>query len=253
MNFSGVGGITIAVVAMLWFFVFIPSWFNASANRAETKKQTRSFKRAVAAAKQPIVKAPKTRISSLSEQVYRAERGIRVFKFLTWMFALSAGALGLALNKFDMLTPYVVVCAVLAVASLRALFMAKSAQQKLLVGSIRSRRAVAGNAGQAAIRDLSAQAAQVQLAKESFQKIQAEREAWTQAIEAERVAKQFVAQTLPAPSYAAQVGSLEEPNFAPVVDLGDKAATSTAAAVEAQSVDAATINDILRRRRAVGE
>jgi hypothetical protein len=119
MNFSGIGGITIVVVALLWIFVFIPSWFNASAERAQEKQQVREVKRAVVAARQPILKAPKTRVASMSEQVYRSERAVRAFTFMTWMFTFAAMALGLALNKFGFLMPYVVASAVLAAVTLR--------------------------------------------------------------------------------------------------------------------------------------
>ena len=259
MNFSGIGGITIVVVALLWFFVFIPSWFNASVERSQEKQQVKQIKRAVVAAKQPILKAPKTKVSSLSEQVYRAERTVRAFKFFTWMFSISAAALGLALNKFNFLTPYVVVSAVLAAISVRALVMAKNAQNRLLVGSLRSRATTGSNAAAVAARKAAEQAAQVLQARQAYQEAAEARAKWAAELEAEKAAKQFVATALPAPSYASHTGTLEVPEFAEVVQIGDKAAAAAAASESAagqsasQNIDAAAINEILRRRRASGE
>jgi|GEM_PF-1659552 len=252
MNFSGIGGITIVVVAVLWIFVFIPSWFNASAERSQEKQQVREVKRAVVAARQPILKAPKTKVSSLSEQLFRVDQAVRAFTFLTWMFALSAGALGLALNRFGFLLPELIGAALLALVCLRALVMARASQRKLLVGSIRSRAAVTSTAFSANARAQAQNTAQVRLAQEAHRKAEAEAREWAEAREAARLAREFTVKPIPAPTYVAQVGSLETPAFAKVVDLGEKAAAAAAAsaAAQTQAVDAETITEILRRRRA---
>ena len=249
MNFSGIGGITIVVVAILWIFVFIPSWFNASVERSQEKTQAREVKRAVVAARQPILKAPKTKVASLSEQVYRVDKAVRAFNFLTWMFALTAAALGLALSKFGFMLPAVIFAGLLSVICLRALVMARTAQRRLLVGSILSRSSVASNVISANARAQAEAAGQVRAAREAHRQSEAAAREWAEAREAARLARQFTVEPIPAPSYAAQVGSLETPVFAPVIDLGQKTAAAAAAKV-AEEVNAETITEILRRRRA---
>jgi hypothetical protein len=254
MNFSGIGGITIVVVAVLWIFVFIPSWFNSSAEREQEKSQVREVKRAVATARQPILKAPKTKVASLSEQVYRVDRVVAAFKFLTWMFALTAAALGLALNKFGFLLPMVVVAGVLALVSLRALVMARTAQRRLLVGSIRSRTAVTSTVLASNVRAQTESIGQVRAAQQAHRQAEVAAREWAQGLEAARLARQFTVEPIPAPTYAAQVGSLETPVFAKVLDLGEKTAAAAAStSAEPQSVDAEAITEILRRRRASNE
>jgi hypothetical protein len=54
MNFSGLGGVTLAVVSILWIFVFIPSWFNASTERREEVAANRATKKALREARAPI-------------------------------------------------------------------------------------------------------------------------------------------------------------------------------------------------------
>jgi len=252
MNFSGIGGITIVVVAILWIFVFIPSWFNASAERSQEKQQSRIVKRAVAAAKQPVLTAPKTKVLSLSEQLFRVDRAVSVFKFFTWMFALLAAGLGVALNRFDFLLPEVIICGLFAVIALRALVLANRAQRRLLVGSIRSRGAASSSALSANARVQAENAAQIRIAQEAHRKAEAEAREWAEAREAARLAKQFTVEPIPAPTYAAQVGSLETPAFAKVVDLGEKTAAASTE-TQPQTIDAETITEILRRRRAANE
>ena len=256
MNFSGLGGITLVVVAVLWIFVFIPSWFNASAERAKEHLQVREVKRAVSAARAPIIQAPKTKVASLSEQVFRADLRVRLLSFLSWMFALTAGALGLAVTKFAFLTPGLIACVLVDLILVRGLVMAKSAQRRLLVGSIRSRAGASSSALSANARAAAEAIGQVRLAQDSYRKAAADALEWAEAREAARRAREFTVEPIPSPTYATQLGSLEAPVFAKVVDLSDKVAAAETAAkksdsfVATQSVDAEAITEILRRRRA---
>jgi hypothetical protein len=256
MNFSGLGGITLVVVAALWIFVFIPSWFNASAERSQEHAQVREVKRAVSAARTPIMQAPKTKVASLSEQVFRADLRVRLLSFLSWMFALTAGSLGFAVTKFAFLTPGLVATSLVALILFRGLVMAKSAQRRLLVGSIRSRAGASSSALSANARATAEAIGQVRLAQDAYRQSAAAALEWAEAREAERRAREFTVEPIPAPTYATQVGSLEAPIFAKVVDLSDKVAAAETAAKKseifavAQSVDAEAITEILRRRRA---
>ncbi len=237
MNFSGVGGITIVVVACLWIFVFIPSWFNAAAERTNEKDQARAVKRAVAEARKPILKAPSSKVASLSEQIYRVHRTGRALAFSTWMFALTAVALGFAASKFGFLWSGAISATIFALVALRFWSVSNAKAKRLLVGSIRSRGASTLTAYEANARAKAEALAalrageQARRAAEVLAKQQAAAEA------ALRRAREFKPVPLPAPSYASQLGSLEVPEFAEVVNL------------EPQTVDSETITEILRRRR----
>jgi hypothetical protein len=256
MNFSGLGGITLVVVAILWIFVFIPSWFNASAERSQEQAQVREVKRAVSAARSPIVLAPKTKVASLSEQVFRADLRVRVLSFLAWMFAFAAGALGFAVAKFAFLIPELIAAGLLALVFFRVLVMAKASQRRLLVGSIRSRAGASSTALAANARATAEAIGQVRLAQDSYRKAAAATLEWAAAREAEVREREFTVEPIPAPRYATQVGSLEAPAFAKVVELSEKVVASETAAKKSenfastQSVDSEAITEILRRRRA---
>ena len=249
MNFSGLGGITLVVVAALWLFVFLPSWFNASAERFQEKSQVREVKRAVVAARKPILKARKTKAASLSEQVFRADRTVRVFSVFSWFFALTGASLGFAVTRFSFLAAPLIVSVVLALIALRGLAMAKAAQRRLLVGSIRSRANASSTALSAIARASAEQLAQVRLAQAAHRQAATAADEWAQAREAERRAREFTIEPIPKPTYATVVGSLEVPVLATVVDLGEKSAAAASASIEPQEVNAETITDILRRRR----
>ncbi len=252
MNFSGLGGVTLVIVAVLWLFVFIPSWFNASAERSEEKSQVRQVKRAVSEVRNPILQAPKTKVASLSEQVYRADLTVRVLSFLSWMFASTAVALGFAVSKFGFLTAELIAAIVLTLIVLRGLVMARAAQRRLLVGSIRSRAGVSSTALSANARATAEAAAQVRLAQAAHQQAATAAREWAEAREAQRRAREFTVEPIPAPTYSTQLGSLEAPVFAKVIDLGEKAGAAQVVAsnASAQAVDAEAIAEILRRRRA---
>ena len=256
MNFSGLGGVTLVIVAVLWLFVFIPSWFNASAERSEEKSQVREVKRAVSAARNPILQAPKTKVASLSEQVYRADLTVRVFTYLSWIFASTAAALGFAVSKFGFLTAELVVAIVLTSIVLRGLVMARASQRRLLVGSIRSRAGVSATALSANARASTEAAGQVRLAQAAHQQASAAAREWAEAREAQRRAREFTIEPIPAPTYSTQFGALESPVFAKVIDLAEKVSLAEAKSetasrvVEAQQIDAEAITEILRRRRA---
>lgn len=251
MNFSGLGGVTLVVVAALWLFVFIPSWFNASAERSQEKSQVREVRRAVVAARKPILKARNTKAVSLSEQVYRADRTVRIFSFLSWALAVASVALGFAVVRFGFLAAELAVSIVLALVALRGLAMAKAAQRRLLVGSIRSRANASSTALSTIARASAEQLAQVRLAQAAHRQAAAAASEWAQAREAERLAREFTIEPIPKPTYATQVGSLEAPVLATVVDLGDiaAAAAEVSTPIEPQQVNGETITDILRRRR----
>ena len=223
-------------------------WFNASAERSAEKSQVREVKQAVAAARKPILKAPKTKVVSLSEQVYRADLVVRVLSFLTWMFALTAAALGFAVTKFGFLVPELVTAVVLALVALRALVMAKAAARRLLVGSIRSRVGASSTALSATARANAQASAQVRMAQVAHRQAAVAAREWAEALEAQRRAREFTVEAIPAPTYATQLGSLEAPIFAEVINLADKTAAATVAA-EPQQIDGEAITEILRRRR----
>jgi len=245
MNFSGIGGLTIAVVAVLWIFVFIPSWFNSSAERREESYIARKSKQAVEETRKPILNAPKSRAGSLSEQIHRAHDLKRLLVTLTWMFGCTALALGVMVQEFGFLMPISIVAGVLATVGLRASVMAAAAEKRLLVGSIRSRSASASLAFSSNAKtqqDAKSKALEFELAAAAARARAAEAER-----AAEIAARAFTVKPIPAPTYVGQLGSLEAPAFAAVIEMSERAQVA-----KPQTVDGETINEIMRRRRANG-
>jgi hypothetical protein len=245
MNFSGIGGLTIAVVAVLWIFIFIPSWFNSSAERREESAVNKVAKEAVQEARRPILTAPKTKAGSLSDQIHRAHTLKRSFVFLTWMFGSSAVALGFMVQEFGFLLPISIVAGLLAAVGLRASVMAVAAEKRLLVGSIRSRSASASLAYSANAK------AQIAAKAQALASARALASAQVRALEEQRAAeiaaRAFTVKPIPVPTYVGQLGSLETPELASVVEM-----PGLAEVAKPQPVDGETIIEIMRRRRVNG-
>lgn len=245
MNFSGIGGLTIAVLAILWIFVFIPSWFNSSAERREESNVAKVTKRASIAARKPILNAPKSRAGSLSEQIHRAHDLKKIFVTLTWMFGLATITLSVMATKFGFLMPISIVAGLLAAAGIRASVMAAAVEKRLLVGSIRSRSASAALAFSSNLKaqnEINAKAREAELAKAAAQARAAEDQR-----AAEIAARAFTVKPVPAPTYVGQLGSLEAPALAEVVELPERVD-----AAKPQTIDGETIIEIMRRRRVNG-
>ena len=247
MNFSGIGGITIAVVAVLWIFIFIPSWFNSSAERREESSVSKVAKKAVRDARKPILNAPKTKAGSLSDQIHRAHNLKRFFVIMAWMFGFSAGALGFMVQEFGFLLPISIVAGLIAAVGLRASVMAVAAEKRLLVGSIRSRSASASLAYSANAKAQIAAKARALASARALSEASAQVRAREEQRAAEIAARAFTVKPIPAPTYFGQLGSLETPELASVVEMPSRSEVA-----KPQPVDGETIIEIMRRRRVNG-
>jgi hypothetical protein len=126
--------------------------------------------------------------------------------------------------------------------SLRFWNVSRTQAKRLLVGSIRSRGASAQTAFEANARAKAEALAEMRAREQARRAAEVLAKQQAEAETALRRAREFNPVPLPAPSYA-QLGSLEVPEFAEVVDLNQKAASAP------QTVDSETITEILRRRR----
>lgn len=71
MNFSALGGITVLVVAVIWFFVYIPAWTQSAQRRDEDRAQVREARRVETARRErsSVQAVAADRIYSLNRRV----------------------------------------------------------------------------------------------------------------------------------------------------------------------------------------
>ena len=125
--------------------------------------------------------------------------------------------------------------------------MASSAEKRLLVGSIRSRSASASLVFSANAKTQSLAKAKAFAAEAALREASARARELENQRAAEIAARAFTIKPIPAPTYVGQLGSLEAPALATVVEMNDRGVKS-----KPQTVDGETIIEIMRRRRVNG-
>lgn len=208
------------IVAGLWLWVFVPTWFKRSQERNEQKNQTRNLRTEIRQAKQPGSSSTVTR---LAEQNYRLQLTRRIFNFIG-LFALSVsiGSIFLAVSQIFYLIVTLTFFGLFVVSGAisRA---AKRKSEQVLSRSAKTRSAMFNAASHA-------------INSEQSEELIGENPVNT---------RDWEASPLPAPKQ--RIGELEQPTLAEVVGIEE-----LATAKSQNLLDATALDEILRRRRANG-
>lgn len=220
MDFNGSGGLMFLIIAGLWLWVFVPTWFKRSQERNEQKTQARSIRNEIRQAKKSGAGSTMT---ALAEQNYRLQLTRRIFNFAA-LFALSVsiGSIFLAVSQIFYLIVTLTFFGLFVVSGAisRA---AKRKSQQVLSRSAKTRSAMFDAASRALKSEQSEE-----LIGENPVNI-----------------RDWEASPLPAPKQ--RIGELEQPTLAEVVGIEE-----LATAKSQNLLDATALDEILRRRRANG-
>jgi hypothetical protein len=220
MNFNGSGGLMFLIIAGLWLWVFIPSWFKRSQERQADKTSKRQVRREVRVARSMT---PRSEISNLAEQNYRLSMTQRFFSSIAFFaFAASIASIFLAVSQIFYWIVTVLFSAIFVV-SLVILRSAKRKSAEVISRASKSRSNVFASVS----NSLRYQAANSSIAGSPVD---------TRAWEANR---------LPAPRQ--RIGELEMPTLAEVVEIDELVVKKSLA-----TLDSTALDEILRRRRANG-
>jgi hypothetical protein len=220
MNFNGSGGLMFLIIAGLWLWVFIPSWFKRSQERQANKTSGRQVSRE---AKVALSKAPRSEISTLAERNFRLGMTYRIFASISFFaFAASIATIFLAVSQIF----YWIVTFVFGAIFVASFAISRSAKRKsmhVLAKASKSR----SNVFTSVSNSLRYQDAEGLIAGSPVD---------TRAWEANR---------LPAPRQ--RIGELEMPTLAEVVEIEERVVKKSQT-----TLDSTALDEILRRRRANG-
>jgi hypothetical protein len=220
MNFNGSGGLMFLIIAGLWVWVFVPSWFKRSQDRQTDRATTQKVRGEIRVAKNP---ASSTVISTIAEQNFRLTITRRIFSTLAFFaFAAAIASIFVAVSQIFYWIVTIIFSVIFAVtfAIARA---AKKKSQSLLTRSSKSRSAIY-SASANALRNMQ------------LEGVIAGNPVDTRAWEPN---------PLPAPKQ--RIGELETPTLAEVVEMEVRATKNASA-----TLDSTALDEILRRRRANG-
>lgn len=208
------------IIAGLWLWVFVPTWFKRSQERNEQKTQARSIRDEIRQAKKS---GAGSTVTALAEQNYRLQLTRRIFNLVA-LFALSVsiGSIFLAVSQIFYLIVTLTFFGLFVVSGAisRA---AKRKSQQVLSRSAKTRSAMFDAASRAVKSEQSEE-----LIGENPVNI-----------------RDWEASPLPAPKQ--RIGELEQPTLAEVVGI-----EALATAKSQNLLDATALDEILRRRRANG-
>ena len=208
------------IIAGLWLWVFIPSWFKRSQERQGNKTSKREVRRQVKLAR---ANTPRSAISNLAERNYRLSMTQRIFSTIAFFaFAASIASIFLAVSQIF----YWIVTLVFSAIFIVSLTVARAAKRKnleVLAKASKSRSNVFASVS----NSLRYEAASSSIAGSPVD---------TRAWEANR---------LPAPRQ--RIGELEMPTLAEVVEIEERVIKKSQA-----TLDSTALDEILRRRRANG-
>lgn len=208
------------IIAGLWLWVFIPSWFKSSQERQTLKPNPRELRRPVITAESSADRSP---ISTLAERNIRLSMTSKIFSTISFFsLATSIASIFLAVSQFF----YWIVTFIFATIFIASLAIARAAKRKnkeVLSTASRSRSNVYASAANT-LRFLDAQS--------SIAGIPVDTRDW----EPNR---------LPAPRQ--RIGELELPTLAEVVEIEERVRSKSQA-----TLDSTALDEILRRRRANG-
>ena len=208
------------IIAGLWLWVFIPSWFKRSQERQAAKPYNRQFKREV---KEARAAASRSAISNLAERNFRLAMTQKVFSSIAFFAAAaSIASIFLAVSQIF----YWIVTFVFSAIFVTSWLIARAAKRKnldVLAMASKSRSNVFASVSNS-LRYEDAQS--------SIAGIPVDTRAW----EPNR---------LPAPRQ--RIGELELPTLAEVVEIEERVIKNSQT-----TLDSTALDEILRRRRANG-
>ena len=208
------------IIAGLWLWVFIPSWFKRSQDRQATKFSERQARRE---RKQARSSSPKSAISNLAERNYRLAMTKRIFSSIAFFsFATVIASIFLAVSQIFYWIVTLFFAAIFGV----SVAISRSANRKsieVLAQASKSRANVFASVSNS-------------LRYEGQEGLIAGNPVDTRAWEANR---------LPAPRQ--RIGELEMPTLAEVVEIEERVNKKSQT-----TLDSSALDEILRRRRANG-
>jgi hypothetical protein len=220
MNFNGSGGLMFLIIAGLWLWVFIPSWFKRSQERQASKTSTRQVRREVRVAR---ATTPRSAISNLAERNYRLSMTQRFFSSIAFFaFAASIASIFLAVSQIF----YLIFSAVFSAIFITSVVLVRVAKRKnaaIIIAATRNRSSLYASVSNA----LKSQSVEGSIAGNPVDK-----RAWEP-------------NKLPAPRQ--RIGELEMPTLAEVVEIEERVVKKSHA-----TLDSTALDEILRRRRANG-
>jgi cytoskeletal protein RodZ len=220
MNFNGSGGLMFLIIAGLWVWVFVPSWFKRSEDRQTQRVTTQKVRGEIRKAKNS---PGANTISGLAEQNFRLTLTRRIFTTIAFFaFAASIASIFVAVSQIFYWIVTFIFSAIFAL-SFAVARAAKKKSQDLLTRAARSRASIYAGSANAA----SGMYQQGVIAGNPVD------------------IRDWEPNPLPAPKQ--KIGELETPTLAEVVEM-DVRATKNASA----TLDSTALDEILRRRRANG-
>ena len=208
------------IIAGLWVWVFVPSWFKRSEDRQTQRVTTQKVRGEIRKAKN----SPESNtISGLAEQNFRLTLTRRIFTTIAFFaFAASIASIFVAVSQIFYWIVTFIFSAIFAL-SFAVARAAKKKSQDLLTRAARSRASIyAGSAS-------------------------ATRGMYQQGVIAGNPVDIRAWEPNPLPAPKQRIGELETPTLAEVVEM-DVRATKNASA----TLDSTALDEILRRRRANG-
>jgi hypothetical protein len=220
MNFNGSGGLMFLIIAGLWVWVFVPSWFNRSEGRSSQRSATRKVRGEIKTAKKKISQTP---ISAIANQNFRLAMTRRVFSTIAFFaFAFAFASIFMAVSQIFYWIVTFIFSSIFA-GSFAIALAAKRKSQTVLLRSSKNRSAIyAANA-------------------------KTSRGLYEQSVIAGSPVdtRSWEPQALPAPRQ--RIGELHTPTLAEVVEMEERVVKKPAA-----TLDSTALDEILRRRRANG-
>lgn len=208
------------IIAGLWLWVFIPSWFKRSHERQADKTSKRQVRREVKLSRSSVQKSA---ISNLAERNYRLAMTQRIFSAIAFFsFATSIASIFLAVSQIFYWIVTLTFSAIFG-ASLVIVRSAKRKSLEVLALASKSRANVFASVSNS-------------LRYEDQQGFIAGNPVDTRAWEPNR---------LPAPRQ--RIGELELPTLAEVVEIEERVIKNSQT-----TLDSTALDEILRRRRANG-
>jgi hypothetical protein len=220
MNFNGSGGLMFLIIAGLWVWVFVPTWFKRSQEKQLEKSSSIATRAEI---KNVRAASTKSSISKLAEQNFRLTMTQRIFTGLAFFaFAGVISSIFMAVSQIFYLI-FSAIFSAIFVASIAIVRAAKRKNSDIIIAATRNRSSLYASVSNA----LKSQGVEGSIAGNPVDK-----RAW----EPNR---------LPAPRQ--RIGELEMPTLAEVVEIEERAVKKTHA-----TLDSSALDEILRRRRANG-
>jgi hypothetical protein len=220
MNFNGSGGLMFLIIAGLWVWVFVPTWFKRSQEKQLEKTSSVATRTEIRNVK---ATSTKSSISKLAERNYRLTMTQRFFTGLAFFaFAATISSIFMAVSQIF----YLIFSAVFSVIFITSVVLVRVAKRKnaaIIIAATRNRSSLYASVSNA----LKSQSVEGSIAGNPVDK-----RAWEP-------------NKLPAPRQ--RIGELEMPTLAEVVEIEERVVKNSQA-----TLDSTALDEILRRRRANG-